>query len=461
MEMNLRNILGTTVAAVLLASPAAANPTASDLSAVRDAALKDRTAWDVTESLSTEVGPRPVGSPAMDRARDWGVAMLKKHGFQNIRVETFTTPAWRRIGDDHAEIVGPYPHRMKILALGKSASTPESGLEAPVAVFRTYQELLDQPVGALQGKIAVVTQKMTKTQDLSGYVGIFAQRIRGAYEAKARGAVGYLTRSISTADDSAPHTGGAQASGIPAGALSPADSDLLENMAARGTPVTIRLRMASEMVEAAPAYNISGDLPGSGSEVVVVGGHLDSWDVGTGAVDDAAGIGIMLAAAKLAAQGKGKPRRTLRVVMWGSEEQGGSSAAYAREHQADLARIVVAGESDTGADRIFAISLPKASAGHPAMQAFVSTIAPLKVFLRREAAEDGGADISDIVKAGVPTVSFDQDMSRYMDIHHSENDTIAMVDREQLAQNVAVWATFMRAVAFSDIDFRSLAAEAD
>lgn len=457
----MRKALTVMLAASALATPVAplwANPGLPDLVAVRDAALEDRTAWDVTESLTTEVGVRPVGTPAMDRARDWGVAILKKHGFRNVRVENFTTPAWRRIGEDHAEIVGPYPHRLNILALGKSASTPEAGIEAPIALFRTYQELLDQPPGALDGKIAVVTQRMARTQDLSGYVSISMQRILGASEAKARGAVGFLTRSLSTANDAAPHTGGAKASGIPAGALSPADSDLLENMVARGVPVTLRLKMMSELIEAVPAYNISGDLPGTGKEIIVVGGHLDSWDVGTGAVDDAAGIGIMLAAAKLAVRGKAKPRRTLRVVLWGSEEQGGSSAAYAREHQENAAQIVVAGESDNGADRIFAMALPRGSANHPAMQAFVAAVAPLKVALHPTPAVSGGADISDLVKAGVPTVRFEQDLSRYMDIHHSVNDTIAMVDPDQLAQNVAVWATFMRAVAYGDIDFRQLAA---
>lgn len=433
-------------------------PQVANLQSVRDSALKDGLAWDVTESLTTEIGARPVGSPAMDRARDWGVATLKKHGFQNIRVETFTTPVWKRVGNDEATVTGPYPHLLKVLALGNSVSTPERGIEAPIILFRSYQELLDQAPGSLNGKIAVVTQRMTPTQDLSGYFANFIQRVNGAYEAEARGAIGYLTRSVSTASDSAPHTGGARTSGIPAAALSPAHGDLLEQIYARGKPVTIRLKLISTTVPVAAVYNISGEIPGTGDEVIVVGGHLDSWDVGTGAADDAAGIGIMIAASKLATAGKVRPKRTVRMVLWGSEEQGGSSTAYAAQHGASASKIVFAGESDAGADRIFAAALPKNSAHHPAMRAFASALAPLKVLVRRHAADQGGADISDLIKAGVPTVDFDQDMSRYMDIHHSENDTLAMVDRDQLAQNVAVWAMFIRAVAYSDIDFRALAA---
>lgn len=420
------------------------------------AALQDDTAWSLLESLTTEVGARPVGTPAMDKARDWGVAKLRALGFRNIHVERFTTPTWRREGMDVAEIVSPRPQRLHVLALGNSSTTPEAGITAPIMLFKSYQEMLAQPPGSLKGKIAVVTQPMTRTQDISGYVAASPQRRSGPAEAAARGAVGYLVRSLSTDDTQLPHTGGARAGGIPAGALSPPDAELLERLADRGT-VSIKLRFASASNPETPAYNISGEIPGTTGEIVIVGGHLDSWDVGTGAVDDASGIAIAMAAAKLAAANQPRPRRTIRVVLWGSEEQSGSGAAYAKAHAGELSRIVLAGESDTGADRIFAVSLPKDSATHPAMRAFQAAMVPLRIPTLRSVAADGGSDVSEMVEAGVPTVALLQDLTRYMDLHHSDDDTLDKVDPRQLRQNVAAWTALLHAVAYGDIDFRKLA----
>lgn len=442
-------------AAVLLAaSPVVAQDLAAGAAAVRDKALTDTLAWDITESLTSEVGARMVGSPAMERARDWGVAKLKALGFENIKVEAFTTPAWSR-GAESAEVVGPWPHKLALLGLGNSAPTPAGGLTAPIVVFRTYQAMLDQPAGSLTGKIAVVTQAMGRTQDGSSYGAVGVQRRAGAAEAAKRGAVGYLIRSISTDDTRLPHTGGGAAGGIPAAALSPPDAELLENLAARGKPVLVKLEMASSVNPAAPAWNISGEIRGKDKpdEVIVIGGHLDSWDPGTGAIDDAAGIAITTAAAKLATA-PGKPRRTIRVVMWGSEEQGGSSAAYAAAHKDEVGKIIVAGESDGGAGRIWSLSTPQAGAGHPAMTAFQSTLPKLKVAVNRTPPRSGGADIAGLIGLGAPFVDFNQDMSRYFDLHHSADDTLDKIDPAELSQNVAVWAAFLYTVANSDIDFR-------
>ena len=444
---------------VLAAAPAAAQTVNQDISAstaaVRDAALKDPTAWDIAESLTTEIGPRLVGSPAMDRARDWGVETLKRLGFQNVKVETFTASGWFR-GEESAEVVGPYPHKLHILGLGRSSSTPKGGLTAEVALFRTYEEMLAQPEGALKGKIAVVTGVMTRAQDGSGYGAINAQRSQGPVEAAKRGAVAYLIRSLSTDDTRLPHAGGARPGGIPAAALSTPDADLLERMVARGKPVTLKLAMTSRYEAKVPAYNISGELPGTDSDagVLIVGGHLDSWDAGTGAVDDAAGIAITTAAAKLAA-GQGPLRRTIRVVMWGSEEQGGSSEAYLAAHKDEVGRMVVVGESDSGAGRIWTIRLPQAGRDHAAMKAFRAAVAPLNAIVSREAPRFGGADVSGLIQAGAPFVEFEQDASRYFDLHHSADDTLDKIDPAELSQNVAVWAAFLHAAAATDVDFRA------
>jgi len=444
------------VAAIAAAAPAQAQDLASTAAAVRDKALDDPTAWKLVESLTTEVGARPVGSPAMTRARDWGLATLTALGFENVHAEPFTTRAWLR-GEESAEVVGPWPQKLQILGLGNSAATPKGGLTAEVVVFRTYQAMLDQPPGALKGKIAVVTQPMPRTQDASSYGPIGVQRREGPVEAARRGAVGYLVRSLSTDGARLPHTGTSSAAGIPAAALAPPDAELLERMAARGKPVTVRLVMTSTVVPAAQAWNVVGEIRGTErpEEVIVVGGHLDSWDPGTGAIDDATGIAITTAAARLAASA-GPPKRTIRVVMWGSEEQGGSSEAYLAAHKDEVSRIVVAGESDLGAGRIWRVSVPAGGWSHPQMRAFATTVAPLGVLTPTTPARQGGSDIEGLIEAGAPFVEFSQDADRYFDLHHSADDTLDKVDPKDLAQNVAVWASFLHLVANSDIDFRAL-----
>ncbi len=455
----MRLLMFAAAAASLAAAPAMAQDLPSKLAAVRDAALASPIAWDIAESLTTEVGPRTVGSPAMERARDWGLAKLKSLGFENVHAEPFTTAAWSR-GAEQALVIAPYPQPLQILGLGDSSPTPPGGLTAPIALFHTYAELLAEPPGALTGKIALVVEKMTRTRDSAGYSAVTRMRSAGPKEAAKRGAVGYLIRSLSTGNTRLPHAGEADAAGIPAAALSTADAELLDRMAARGQPVTVRLDMASSVNPVAPAWNVVGEIRGSEApdQVIVVGGHLDSWDPGTGAIDDAAGVAITTAAARLA--GAQRPRRTIRVVMWGSEEQGGSGRAYAAAHRAEVGDMVVVGESDDGADSIWTLRLPRGSAGHPAMQAFLDAIAPFRIVIDPAPARSGGADTRALMQAGAPVVDFIQDVSRYFDIHHSADDTLDKIDPALLAQNVAVWASFIYATANSDIDFHALGAPA-
>lgn len=446
-------------AALIFASPAAAADLAQEAQTLKARALTDPTAWEVLESLTTEVGARSVGTPAIVRAKDWGLAKLTALGFENVHAEPFTSRAWVR-GAESAEVVSPFPQKLSILGLGWSSSTPPGGLEAEIVLFKSLQELQAQPVGALKGKIAVINQAMRRTQGPDGYGSGVAPRSIGAAEAARRGAVGFLVRSISTDDTRLPHTGSMRGEpGIPAAALSVPDAELLEHMMARGKPVRVRLNLTSTVIPQAQSWNVVGELKGSvrPEEVIVVGGHLDSWDPGTGAIDDASGIAITTAAARLAGTVGGRPARTLRVVMWGSEEQGGSSDAYALAHKDEAAKIVLAGESDLGGDEIWRARLPKGSLAQPAMKAFATILPDLKVILSREPADEGGADIEGLKEAGVPVVDFDQDASRYFDLHHSADDTLDKVDPKKLAQNVAVWAAFLRVTANSDIEFRKSA----
>ena len=440
---------------VLVAAPALADPATAIR--LRDQALTDSTAYDVLESLTTEIGPRPAGSPAQMRARDWALAKMKALGFTNIHAEPFAKQAWLRDAES-AEILSPFPQKLAILGLGNSVPTPPEGITADVVVLKSMAELRAAPANAFVGKIVLVNQPMTRTQDGSGY-GAAVEARYAPSEASRRGAVAYLTRSISTSTARAPHTGAtlyaADAPKIPAGALGVPDADLLEHMAARG-PVRLHLLLQSHVVNAT-AWTISGDVTGSThpDQVIVVGGHIDSWDPGTGAIDDGAGVAISAAAGHLIAQLPRHPARTIRVVFWGSEETGGSGAAYLDMHKNELDRIVMAGESDLGSDNVYKLELPPGAVANPELSPLSGILAPLKVMVATTPALDAGSDVEDIQHAGVPVLVLSQDANRYFDYHHSADDTLAIVRRGELNQNVAAWAATLDMVADSDLNFRA------
>jgi len=440
---------------ILLASPALADPATAIR--LRDQALTDPTAYDVLESLTTEIGPRPAGSSAQMRARDWALAKMKVLGFTNVHAEPFPKQAWLRDAEG-AEILSPFPQKLAILGLGNSVPTPPEGITAEVVVLKSLEEFKTAPADAFKGKIVLVNQPMTRTQDGSGYGAAVAARYAPS-EASRRGAIAYLTRSISTSTARAPHTGttlyAADAPKIPAGALGVPDADLIEHMAARG-PVRLHLLLQSHVVNAT-AWTISGDVVGSSrpDQVIVVGGHIDSWDPGTGAIDDGAGVAISAAAGHLIAQLPRHPARTIRVVFWGSEETGGSGAAYLDMHRSELGRIVLAGESDLGSDNIYKLELPPGAAANPELSPLGGILAPLKIMLATTPALDAGSDVEEIQHAGVPILALSQDANRYFDYHHSADDTLAIVRRGELNQNVAAWAATLDMMADSDLNFRT------
>ena len=440
---------------ILSAAPALADPATAVR--LRDQALTDPTAYDVLESLTTEIGPRPAGSPAQTRARDWALAKMKALGFTNVHVEPFAKQAWLRDAES-AEILAPFPQKLAILGLGNSVPTPPEGVTAELVVLKSMAELRAAPANAFVGKIVLVNQPMTRTQDGSGYGAAVAARYAPS-EASRRGAIAYLTRSISTSTARAPHTGAtlyaADAPKIPAGALGVPDADLIEHMAARG-PVRLHLLLQSHVVNAT-AWTISGDVTGSShpDQVIVVGGHIDSWDPGTGAIDDGAGVAISAAAGHLIAQLPRHPARTIRVVFWGSEETGGSGAAYLDMHKNELDKIVLAGESDLGSDNVYKLELPPGAAANPGLSPLSGILAPLKIMVATTPALDAGSDVEDIQHAGVPVLALSQDANRYFDYHHSADDTLAIVRRGELNQNVAAWAATLDMVADSDLIFRA------
>ena len=463
-------ILRVLVVTVALAASAGATMRATDLpseslvvtaSSLGQKALNDPAAFDFVEALTTEIGQRLAGTEAHRRAVVWAETRLKAAGLENVHSEPFSFPAWIR-GAESAEIVGSVPQHLAVTALGGSVATDANGIEAEIALFRTYDDLLAAAPGSLSGKIAVVTQRMVRAQDGSGYGAANPIRRYGPSEAARRGAVAYLLRSLGTDSHRLPHTGALNyedgAPRIPAAALAIPDADQLERLAAL-RPVRIRLLLTPMVQENAPSWNVVGEVKGTRhpDEVVLIGGHLDSWDLGTGATDDGAGIAIAFGAARLIAGLPQRPSRTIRVVLFGAEEMNFSGAAYAQAHEGETGKIVVAGEADFGARNVYSVQLPSGAADSDFGHTLERIIVPLGANVDRRPALGGGDDIRELQKAGVPAVSLRQDGLDYFDTHHTADDTLDKIDPKQLDQAVAVWSAFTYLAAASDVDFRSLA----
>lgn len=462
---------------VLLVAAAAAASNANDSSEaiageLRDKAMRgESVAWDFVSELTTRIGPRPAGSPAERAAAEWSAKKLKDLGFENVRIQPFPMTAWVR-GTERVEITAPFPQPVVASALGGSPPTPPGGVEGEVVLFPTFDDLKAAAPGSLAGKIAVVTRPMPRTQDGSGYGATNAARRDGPSEAARRGAIGYAMRSLATGGDRFAHAGGARYDGarvvIPSFALSEPDAEQLERLAKLGEKTRLRLSSTASYVPNAISQNVIADIRGSErpNEVLLLAAHLDSWDLGTGAVDDAAGAAIITAAAKLIAQAPRKPKRTVRVVLYGSEEvsQPGRVAlgaeTYPREHRSEIATHMLAGESDFGADRVYSVSLPAGALTSPFGVTLTRVLAPIAVVPSTVPPGRGGADVGPLADLGVPIFVLNQDGTTYFDLHHTPNDTLDKIDPAALSQNVAAWTALIWLAADSDVDFRALGASA-
>jgi hypothetical protein len=424
---------------------------------LRQAALASDDAWNIVESLVTDVGPRLAGSEAEARARDWAVAMLRARGFSNVRVEPFTFPYWDATREE-AAILSPTPQPMVAAALGGSPSTPAGGLEGEVVRFADLASLEAATEAQVRDRIVFIDERMERTRTGAGYGAAVRKRGQCAPLAQARGAIACVIRSVGTDTHRFAHQGGSsrQANGasLPAMAISPADADIVARLIERG-PVRLRLTIEADIRETATSGNVIAEIPGRtrAREIVLAAAHLDSWDMGQGAVDDGAGVAIISAAAALIRELPRRPRRTIRILLAGAEENGvHGGAAYAVAHAND--NHIVAAESDFGAGRVYAFRSRFAEPALPYARRFQQALAPLGIELGDNAA-NGGADVSDLRRAGVPVVDLSQDGTDYFDVHHTPNDTLYAVDRESLRQNVAAWATFLYLAADSDWSFRA------
>ena len=448
------------------AAPATAPDTVA--AQLRDAAMAGHDiAWSWVSELTTRFGPRPAGSTNEQQAAAWAATRLKALGFENVHIESFPITAWVR-GSESAQLIAGSTQPLVIAALGESPPTPGSGLEGEVVIFPTLMDLKAAAPGSLNGKIALVTQRMVRAQDGAGYGAAVPARADGPKEAAQRGAIAFLLRSVGTDSHRLAHTGTARyADGrvpVPAFALSPPDADQIERIAALGQTVRVRLFSAASYVPDAHSQNVIAEVRGRErpQEVVLLGAHLDSWDQGTGAIDDGTGTAIITAAAKLIRDLPHRPRRTVRIVLFGSEEiaqptpPGGAFGghSYATNHQGELANHVLAGESDFGTERVYSFALPAGVAQSEFAKTLLRLLTPIGVLASDRPPEDVGTDIGPTVEAGVPAFQLSQDGTSYFDIHHTPDDTLDKVDRAALDQNVAAWAALVWLAADSDLDFR-------
>lgn len=423
-------------------------------------ALQDDVAYDITEGLTTEVGPRQAGTEAEARARDWAVARLKALGFDNVRNEPFMMPTWVR-GDETAAVVAPYPQKLFVTALGNSASTGDKGITAEVAYFDSLDALKAVPDGSLAGKIAFVTHNMHRTQDGSSYSAFGPVRWFGPSIASQKGAAAYVIKSIGTDYHRNPHTGstgfGEGVKPIPAGALALPDADNLERMVklARksGKPVTMNLVLTPRNIGQQESGNVIAEVVGRDPNLpmILIACHLDSWDLATGAFDDAAGCGIIAAAAKNI-KDHGQPLRTIRLLWAGAEEVGIWGGKAYRDAHRDK-KHAIAMESDFGADNVWRVEYTLPDGAKHVEDAISASLLNLGIG-RSAGMAGGGADVGPIISDGnLAIIDLQQDGSRYFDLHHTPDDTLDKIDPEQLRQNVAAWSTVLSIIANSDADF--------
>jgi carboxypeptidase Q len=402
-------------------------------------------AWQRLAVLTDTIGNRLSGSPALDRAVEWAVAEMKRDGLENVHTERVMVPRWVR-GAESAEIVEPARHAMAMLGLGNSVGTPREGVQAEVLVVRSFEEL-DAKSSAVRGRIVCFNVPFTNYGETVRF------RSAGPSRAAAYGAVAVLVRSIGPDGLRLPHTGALQYTGdaakIPAAAVASEDADRLQRMADRGAKVVVRLHMEAHFEADAESANVVGEIRGreKPDEIVVVSGHLDSWDVGAGATDDGGGCVVTWEALRLMKALNMRPRRTVRVVLWTNEENGGRGGlAYRDQHRAELAKHVMMLESDGGVFRPLGFGFSGSDGARETVRQIASLLAGIGA--SQVTTGGGGADIGPSMQEGhVPGMSLDVDGSKYFLIHHTQADTIDKIDPVEMARCAAAVAVMAYVVA--------------
>jgi len=437
-----------------------------NISRLQTRALHSDLAWSLLRALTTEVGPRMAGSEADPRAVEWAKSIMQSMGFDRVWVEPVSFPRWRRTAES-AYLVTDYRLPLAVTALGGSPGT-RGVLRGEIAPFPDLQALIEAPSEQVKGKIVFISAKMKRSRDGNDYGKVVKGRMDGPYIAAGKGALALVIRSVGTDNNRLAHTGEmAEAKGrvaVPSAAISNPDADLMESVIRSGRTLQLELNLDCGFDGAATSYNVIGEIAGSdpGAGYFALGAHLDSWDPGTGAVDDGAGVAIVMATAKMIADMPRRTRRGLRVILFANEEQGVyGGREYARMHAHELNLHVAGAESDFGSGKVYGLSASVGDPARPAVADLAAYLSPIGVAYDASLNASGGADIGQMGKLGMPLFDLRQDGSLYFDIHHTANDTLDKVAAADLRQNVAAWVTLAWFVAESNNSFGPVAASTE
>ena len=429
-----------------------------ELSAIKAAALSDDYAYRQVAHLTENIGPRLSGSLQAKAAVDYVAAELRRLGL-DVRLEEVKVPHWVR-GAETAELVeyaGQAPgttQKVVLTALGGSASTPADGIMADMVVVNNFDELKSLGHDKVAGKIVLFNELFDKQKAAGGmafvaYGEAVRYRAAGPKAAADLGAVAALVRSMGSADFRLPHTGFSVPAGIPAGAVTAEDADLIANLSAQGK-VRMHLTLTPQKLPDATGYNVIADLTGSEhpEQFVVVSGHLESWDLGTGAIDDGAGVVVAMEAAEILQKLHLRPKRTLRVIAWMDEESGGSgSQTYTKDYSAEFPRHVATIESDGGAAHPLGFDVKMTAHAAELLRPVIGILQSFGATALHSSSYPPGADIAAMSEAGVPALGILQDGRTYFHYHHTAADTLDKIVPAELRENGAAMAVMGYALA--------------
>ena len=433
-------------------------PLLSDLAAIKAAALADDYAYQQVEHLTENIGGRPSGSPQAKAAVEYVVAELRKLGL-DVQLEEVKVPHWVR-GAETGELVeyaGQAPgstQKIVLTALGNSTATPAEGLIADVVVVNNFDELRALSRDQVAGKIVLFNEIFDKKKAAAGVAfAAYGEAVRyrgaGPKAASDAGAAAALVRSVGSADYRLPHTGYSAPAGIPAGAVAAEDADLIAHLAAQGK-VRMHLTLTPQKLPDATSYNVIADLKGSEhpEQFVVVSGHLDSWDLGTGAIDDAAGVAEAMETAEILQKLRLRPKRKLRVIAWMDEESGGAGHdQYSKDHSAEFPHHVAAIESDAGATHPLGFNVRMTPAAVDLLRPALSVLESIGSTMTQPSAYAPGADIAAMSDAGVPSLGLLVDGRTYFNYHHTAADTLDKIVPADLREDAATMAVVAYALA--------------
>jgi len=433
-----------------------------EATALRDRALADSNPFATVASLSTEVGPRLAGSDGDRAAVAWALGFLQDLALDRIAAQGVLVPRWER-GEAHVRILSPSPQTLAAVALGGSIGTAESGLEAPVMRVPDLEALRALTSDQVAGHLVFIDHRIERSPDGASYSAAVPGRNDGPSVAAELGAVGLVVRSLGTDSNRLPHTGRLTyrdgVARIPAVAISGPDADMLARQLEGDDAVILQLKLSARNLGVARSANVIGEIRGASrpGEIVILGTHLDAWDLGTGALDNGTGVAIVIETARLIAAMPRRPARTVRIVLFADEELRLSGArAYARRSAEGGEQHVLGMEADGGSGKIWRLDGVVPPQAAPLLAGIAPLLEPLEIPLGMLRTQGGGADLAFLRAQGMPEITPRQDLSFYFDYHHSANDTLDKVDPEALRQVVAAYAVITWILANADAEIGRL-----